>query len=134
MTFAAVAAGENRSPHDALRELRCRCEATAAGCAITLIGLAGVAGAVDDSFELVAPYRPLLSSSAQLPAGQLEFEAGGLRQRSADARRSGTPCLFKLAFDKERGPLVGGEDHVWQRDAVGRAQGLGDTLLTLKRA
>ena len=69
-----------------------------------------------------------------MPVWQLEFEVGGLRERSADARRSGTPCLFKLAFDKGRGLLVGGEVHVWPRDVVGRAKGNGDTFFTLKRA
>lgn len=106
-----------------------------AGCAAMLLCLAGVADAADDGFEPVAPYRPSVSSPAQLPAaGQLEFEFGGLRQRAADARRSSTPYLFKLAFDKDWGVLLGGEAHVWQRDADGRAQGLGDTTLTAKRA
>ena len=48
-------------------------------------GLADEADTADDEFESVAPYRPSLSSLAQLPAaGQPEFEFGGLRQRSAD--------------------------------------------------
>jgi hypothetical protein len=106
-----------------------------AGCALIVLSLAGVASAADAGFEPVAPYRPSVSSPAQLPAaGQLEFEFGGLRQRSADTRRTGTPYLFKLAFDKAWGVLIGGEAHVWQRDAGDRAQGLGDTTLTLKRA
>ena len=82
-------------------------------CAMALIGFAGVAGAADDRFEPVSPYRPSVSNSAQLPApGQLEFEFGGLRQRSADTRRSSTPYLFKLAFDQAWGVLIGGEAHV----------------------
>ncbi|MES1163282.1 MAG: transporter [Rhizobacter sp.] len=97
--------------------------------------LAGAACAADEGFEPVTPYRPSVSSPAQLPApGQLEFEFGGLRQHSDDARRSSLPYLFKLAFGKEWGLLLGGEAHVWQHDADGRAQGLGDTTLTLKRA
>ena len=100
-----------------------------------LVGLAGLAGAANDGVEPVTPYRPSVSSLAQLPAArQLKFEFGGLRQSSTDMRRSGVPYLFKLAFDKEWGVLIGGEAHVWQRDAGEREQGLGDTTLTLERA
>ena len=91
--------------------------------------------AADDEFAPITPYRPSVSSPAQLPApGQIEFEFGGLRQRSDDARRSSLPYLFKLAFDASWGLLLGGDARVWQRDGSGRAQGLGDTSLVLKRA
>ncbi|MEP7100966.1 MAG: transporter [Burkholderiales bacterium] len=104
-------------------------------CAVALMLLADAACAAEEGFESITPYRPSVSSPAQLPApGQIEFEFGGLRQRSDDTRRSSAPYLFKLAFTKEWGLAVGGEAHVWQRDADGRAQGLGDTSLTLKRA
>jgi len=107
-----------------------------AGCAVALMLLAGAASAADEEgFEPITPYRPSVSSPAQLPApGQVEFEFGGLQQRSDGARRSSTPYLFKVAFTKEWGLLIGGEAHVWQRDGDDRAQGLGDTTLTLKRA
>ena len=104
-------------------------------CAVALMFLVGAAAAADEAFEPITPYRPSVSSPAQLPAaGQVEFEFGGLRQRADDAHRSSTPYLFKLAFTKEWGLLLGGEAHVWQRDGDDRAQGLGDTTLTLKRA
>ena len=104
-------------------------------CAAALMLLGGAACAADAGFEPITPYRPSVSSPAQLPAaGQIEFEFGGLRQRTDDARRSSTPYLFKLAFTKEWGLLVGGEAQVWQRGGDDRAQGLGDTTLTLKRA
>lgn len=104
-------------------------------CAASQLILAGAACAVDADLEPIVPYRPSVSSPAQLPAvGQLEFEFGGLQQRSAQARRRSTPYLFKLAFSPEWGLLIGGEAHVWQRDANDRTQGLGDTTLTLKRA
>ncbi len=106
-----------------------------AACASGALALAGAAHAAGD-FEPITPYRPSVSSPAQLPAaGQLEFELGGLQQRVDGARRRSLPYLFKLAFDREWGLLIGGEAHVWQRDADGgRAQGLGDTSLVLKRA
>ncbi|HWI12256.1 MAG TPA: transporter [Burkholderiaceae bacterium] len=96
----------------------------------------GAAQAADgDGFAPITPYRPSVSSPAQLPApGQIELEFGGLRQRSDDARHSSLPYLFKLAFDASWGLLLGGEARVWQRDGGARAQGLGDTSVVLKRA
>ena len=110
-----------------------------AGWAVALTLLAGEARAAGEGFEPIAPYRPSVSSPAQLPApGQVEFEFGGLQQRSDGARRRSTPYLFKLAFTNEWGLLIGGEARVWQRELAlpqsDRAQGLGDTTLTLKRA
>ncbi|MES2128667.1 MAG: transporter [Pseudomonadota bacterium] len=79
----------------------------------------------------VAPYRPSVSSPAQLPvAGQLEFEAGGLHQRSDGAHRNSLPYLFKLAFSEQWGVLVGGEAYV----SDGTGHGVGDTSLVLKHA
>lgn len=105
------------------------------GCAVALMFLTGAARAGDAGFEPVTPYRPSVSNPAQLPApGQIEFEFGGLQQRADGTRRSSTPYLFKLAFSNAWGLLLGGEAHVWQHDGDNRAQGLGDTTLTLKRA
>lgn len=74
------------------------------GRAAALIYVAGTAGAAALEFEPITPYRPSVSSPAQLPAaGQIEFEFGGLQQRADDARRSAKPSLFKLAFTKEWG-------------------------------
>ncbi len=93
------------------------------------------AARADGGYEPITPYRPSVSSPAQLPAaGQVEAEIGGLRQRSDDSRRSSVPYLFKLALDSEWGVLLGGEARVWQRDESGRAHGVGDTTLVLKRA
>jgi hypothetical protein len=104
-------------------------------CAVALMLVAGAARAADDDFEPITPYRPSVSSPAQLPAaGQVELEFGGLQQRNDDSRRRSLPYLAKLAFDKEWGLLIGGEVHVWQRSGDDRAQGPGDTTLTLKRA
>ncbi|MGZ3254334.1 MAG: transporter [Burkholderiaceae bacterium] len=85
----------------------------------------------------VTPYRPSVSSPAQLPvAGQLELEYGGLSSKTDGMRRNSLPYLLKLAFNKDWGILFGGEAYVSQKDdATGlRARGLGDTNLVLKRA
>lgn len=86
--------------------------------------------------EAITPYRPSVSSPAQLPApGQLEFELGGLAGRSNGQRRDSLPYQFKLAFSPQWGVLLGGETFVSSRDDAGnRARGFGDTNLVLKRA
>ena len=118
--------------------IRCSMVRTVAtGLAVaTLAGAALSASAADaDDAEAITPYRPSVSSPAQLPhAGQLEFELGGLRTRSSDARRASLPYQFKLAFSQEWGVLIGGEAHVWARDGGGSSRGVGDTSLVLKRA
>jgi hypothetical protein len=102
-------------------------------CAAALAG-AGAAHAADAD-DAITPYRPSVSSPAQLPlAGQLEFELGGLQVRAAETRRRSLPYLFKLAFNREWGLLVGGELRVWWRQGSDEAQGFGDTVVTLKRA
>lgn len=92
----------------------------------------GLAAADDDA---ITPYRPSVSSPAQLPlAGQLELELGGIQVRSGDARRTGLPYQLKLAFNAEWGVLLGGEAQVWQYDGVDHVRGVGDTMFVLKRA
>ena len=83
----------------------------------------------------ITPYRPSVSSPAQLPAaGQLELELGGLRLRSGTSRRDSLPVQLKLAFSPEWGLLLGAEAHVALRDGSAQASGFGDTSLVLKRA
>lgn len=102
---------------------------------LPLLLLAAPACALAADDDGVTPYRPSVSSPAQLPrAGQLELELGGLATKTGEARRDSLPYLFKLAFDKEWGVLVGGEAFVSARDPSGSARGLGDTTVTLKRA
>ncbi len=93
------------------------------------------AWAADDD-DGVSPYRPSVSTPAQLPKpGQLEFEFGGLSARTGSARRDSLPYQFKLAFSKEWGVLLGGDAYVSARDDTGnRVRGAGDTNLVLKRA
>lgn len=83
----------------------------------------------------ITPYRPSVSTPAQLPApGQLEFESGILSSRGADPRTDSLPYTFKLAFNKDWGVLLGGSAYVRQRGEGQDASGFGDTTLTLKRA
>jgi hypothetical protein len=84
----------------------------------------------------VTPYRPSVSSPAQLPAaGQLELELGGLSSKSDDGRRNSLPYALKLGFNEQWGVVLSGESYVSAPDGNGgRAHGVGDTLFVLKRA
>lgn len=85
--------------------------------------------------DAITPYRPSVSSPAQLPVpGQLELELGGVRQRSNGLRRDAVPYQFKLAFSRRWGVLVGGEARVDAREGAARARGAGDTSVIVKRA
>ena len=101
-----------------------------------IIFLAVVTLAAHADEDGVTPYRPSVSSPAQLPvAGQLEFEAGYLGMHSDGARRDSLPYLFKLAFSEQWGLLLGGEAIVQAPGESGqKTRGLGDTQITLKRA
>lgn len=96
---------------------------------------AGAVHAQDDGEPPITPYRPSVSTPAQLPfPGQLELELGGQRISDGSSRRTSPPYLFKLAFTNEWGLLVGGEAYVWTLGDEGRFEGVGDTNVTLKRA
>ncbi|MES2160906.1 MAG: transporter [Pseudomonadota bacterium] len=84
----------------------------------------------------ITPYRPSVSSPAQLPAaGQLELELGGLSSKSDDGRRNSLPYALKLGFNEQWGIVLGGEAYVSAPDGSGgHARGIGDTLFVLKRA
>jgi hypothetical protein len=98
--------------------------------------LAGAFTAAHADDAGVTPYRPSVSTPAQLPTpGQLEFEAGFLSAYSDGQHRGSTPVLFKLAFSEQWGVTVGGEAFVSAPDQDGqRVRGFGDTVVTLKRA
>lgn len=114
---------------------RVRFQAAALFIAQVVLLASAVAASAEDP---VTPYRPSVSTPAQLPAtGQLEFELGGLRSKSNDERRDSIPYQFKLAFSTQWGVLVGGEAIVSSRnnaDNGDRVRGLGDTNVVLKRA
>lgn len=91
--------------------------------------------AMADDGPPVTPYRPSVSSPAELPApGQLELELGGLSTKTNQERRDSVPYQLKLAFSENWGLLLGGDAYVWQRDPDNRISGFGDTSVTLKRA
>lgn len=107
-----------------------------AAAAAAVLALAPVAAHADDE-AAVTPYRPSVSTPAQLPSpGQLEFELGGLASSfSGAAPRDSLPYTFKLAFTDEWGVLLGGEAYVIDHDDGGqRVRGVGDTTVVLKRA
>jgi hypothetical protein len=100
---------------------------------------AGAARAADsDDDPAVVPYRPSVSTPAQLSApGWFELEAGGLRAAgpAPGALRTSWPWTLKLAFTPDWGVRVGGDAWVRQVDATGApaATGGGDTAFVLKR-
>ena len=93
--------------------------------------------AADDGGPAVVPYRPSVSTPAQLSApGWLELEAGGLRASGPDhgSSRFTLPYTLKLAFTPDWGIRVGGDAWVRQVDGPGDAhKGGGDTSVVLKR-
>ncbi|WP_229218582.1 transporter [Rugamonas brunnea] len=108
-----------------------------AACLLALATLATVAvpGRADE-WQPVTPYRPSVSSPAQLPyPGQLELELGGLATKADGEHRNSLPYALKLAFNDNWGVVVGGEAWVSAPDdGGGRTHGVGDTTFVLKRA
>ncbi|MCK9688786.1 transporter [Scleromatobacter humisilvae] len=92
--------------------------------------------APDDGGPAVVPYRPSVSTPAQLSApGYLELEAGGLRA-AGPARgmsRTSLPYALKLAFTPDWGIRVGGDAWVRQAEPGDAQSGGGDTSVVLKR-
>jgi hypothetical protein len=95
------------------------------------------AARADDGAPAVVPYRPSVSTPAQLSApGYLELEAGGMRTTGPDggASRVTLPYTLKLAFTPDWGIRVGGDAWVRQVDGPGQHEsGAGDTSVVLKR-
>ena len=104
-------------------------------CAIAALAALGAAHAADDDGgPAVVPYRPSVSTPAQLSApGWLELEAGGLRASDSGASRTTLPYTLKLAFTPDWGIRVGGD--AWVRQTVDGASrnSFGDTSVVLKR-
>jgi len=90
----------------------------------------------DDGGPAVVPYRPSVSTPAQLSApGYLELEAGGLRATGPDggASRTTLPYTLKLAFSPDWGIRVGGDAWVHQAQPGATQDSVGDTSIVLKR-
>ena len=105
---------------------------------IALLACTACAHADDDGGPPVVPYRPSVSTPAQLSApGYLELEAGGLRATGpgSDSGMSRTtlPYTLKLAFTPDWGIRVGGDAWVRQRAFGQSDSGVGDTAVVLKR-
>ncbi|NYE63073.1 hypothetical protein FHW58_004295 [Duganella sp. 1224] len=104
---------------------------------IIFAGLCAVLAPAHAQDDAVLPYRPSVSTPAQLPVpGQLELETGFQRVQPGAIRRDSLPYTFKLAFNAQWGVLVEGEAYVSSRDDAGspRQRGFGDTTFVLKRA
>ena len=104
-------------------------------CVVALIATT-CAHAGDEEAPQATPYRPSVSTPAQLSApGWLEVEAGGLRARFADgSRRDSVPLTLKLAFSPDWGVRVSTDARARLDGPTGeRTSGGGDTALILKR-
>jgi hypothetical protein len=101
-------------------------------CALLLTALSAQA---DEDKPAATPYRPSVSTPAQLSApGWLEVEGGVWRQLGNEARRDSVPWTAKLAFSDDWGIRVGGEAWVRQTDEFGQTlSGNGVTGVVLKR-
>lgn len=97
--------------------------------------LAALSAQADDAKPAATPYRPSVSTPAQLSApGWLEIEGGVWRQLGNDAHRDSLPWTAKLAFSDDWGIRVGGEALVRQTDELGQTlSGNGVTSIVLKR-
>lgn len=90
---------------------------------------------INDDYA-ITPYRPSVSSPAQLPlTGHLEIEIGGLSTKTDSVKRNSTPYGLKLALNEQWGAVITGEAIIQTVDGQGsRAYSFGDTSLVLKRA
>lgn len=106
------------------------------GIAIYLWCSASAFAQATQELQAVLPYRPSVSSPAQLTfPGQLELELGALSSRENTGARSSLPYQWKLAVNHEWAVLLGGEAQIWSHENFPNQQrGSGDTNLTLKRA
>ena len=105
-----------------------------AATALACVASAHAADAPDAGGPAVVPYRPSVSTPAQLSApGYLELEAGGLRASDNGASRTTLPYTLKLAFTPDWGIRVGGDAWVRDRGFGQSDSGVGDTAVVLKR-
>jgi hypothetical protein len=97
--------------------------------------LAAPSAHADDDRPAATPYRPSVSTPAQLSApGWLELEGGVWRQLGNGAHRDSLPWTAKIAFNDDWGIRVGGEAWVRQTDESGQTlSGNGVTGVVLKR-
>jgi hypothetical protein len=104
--------------------------------AVCLLATSNLAVAVDDNAYVVTPYRPTVSTPANLSTpGWLELETGLQALGNPDSsRRDSLPYSVKLALTPDWGVRIGGELLVRAPADFGvRAAGFGDTSLVIKR-
>jgi hypothetical protein len=97
---------------------------------------AGIPAPTQAEEPMAVPYRPTVSTQANLPTpGWLEVEMGiGRSSGGDDKRRDNFNYLLKYAFDEDWAVMAGGEGHVRRRSVDDESfSGLGDTSFTLKR-
>jgi hypothetical protein len=106
-------------------------------CGLAVVtGMACCAGTslawAQDADPAVVPYRPTVSTPADLPAaGWPELEAGVAWTKGGETARSeSSPVTFKLAFNESWAILIGTDVYDWQRALDGStAHSGGDTTL-----
>ena len=104
--------------------------------ALCLLATLNLAVAADDDAYVVTPYRPTVSTPANLSTpGWLELETGLQSLGNPDSsRRDSLPYSVKLALTPDWGVRIGGELLVRAPGDFGaRATGFGDTSLVIKR-
>jgi hypothetical protein len=113
------------------------CHRLAASSSLALAACVLAASArADDEGPSVTPYRPSVSTPAQLSApGWLEVESGLQRAWADDPDRlDNLSYSLKLAFSPDWGVRIDGDAWIHQLGADGRStSGGGDTALVLKR-
>ena len=105
-------------------------------CALLLAQSVWADDATLDDGPRVVPYRPTVSTPAQLSApGYLELEAGGLRTTGPEPRtsRDTIPYALKLAFTPDWGVRIDGDAWVRQVARDRSRSGNGDLTVVLKR-
>ena len=103
--------------------------------ALSVTLTASLASAHADETPAVVPYRPTVSTPADLPApGYPELEAGYLGTHGGgSARTDSLPVTFKLAWDSQWALLLGTDAYVRERDFGGvTTRSGGDISLLLK--
>ena len=103
---------------------------------LAVAATAHAADAPDNGGPSVVPYRPSVSTPAQLSApGYLELEAGGLRSTGPGDGNSRLtlPYTLKLAFTPDWGIRISGDAWVRQAEPGASQTSVGDTAVVLKR-
>ena len=118
-----------------LRGVRMRRISVSWMCGASIVWMSGVCYSNEAETPAVTPYRPSVSTPAQLSApGWLEAEFGWLRAASDGTDRDSVSYTLKLALTSDWGIRIGGEAVVREvLPAGGSRYTFGDTAFVLKR-